>query len=147
MPVMQLSNIDSLIIIFPVDSNYCVTSLAPTRYAYNTTKCYTNQTMAPRISLAKTIPVPVLLPLLLSAINSQGPGVLARSTGPPASEPEYHDLVCDRMVPYHAQNDPQPGNGGYLIETDLPLSLNSVTGFTYLAGRTYKGKVGVILPH
>lgn len=83
--------------------------------------------------------------LLLSTINSQG--VLARSTGPPASEPdsEYHELVCDRMVPYHAQNNPQPGNGGYLIETDLPLPLDSVTGFTYLAGRTYKGKVGVIL--
>lgn len=92
-------------------------------------------TMAPQC-WAKTIPVL----LILSVINSQG--VLARSTGPPASEPEYHELVCDRMVPYHAQTDPQPGNGGYLIETDLPLSLNSATGFTYLAGRTYKGKVG-----
>ena len=65
---------------------------------------------------------------------------LCRSSGPPVSKPEYRDQVCNRMLPYHARLDPQPGNGGYLIETDLQLSSDPARKeFYFSAGQIYRG--------
>lgn len=57
------------------------------------------------------------------------------SAGPPAAQ--FFDQVCRRMTPNHGP-DPQPGNGGYLIDTDLPRI--SSTSYSYTAGQTYRGQ-------
>ena len=86
-----------------------------------------------RLSCHNLLVVSVVMLVLLAAASR----VTSRSTGPPASEPEYFDQVCKQMTPSHASLDPQSGNGGYLIDTNL--SHTGPAGFSYSAGQTYKG--------
>ena len=62
--------------------------------------------------------------------------VHARSSGPPVGE--NFDLVCNQMMPSHSSIAAQSGNGGYLIDTDLPL-VSANDGYSYTAGQTYRG--------
>ena len=60
-----------------------------------------------------------------------------RSSGPPAGEV----LVCEQITPGPPGHtaDPQFGNGGHAIVTDLPLSAAG-DFFEYQANVTYSGK-------
>ena len=61
--------------------------------------------------------------------------VHARFAGPPVGD--NFDLVCNQMMPSHGVAA-QSGNGGYLIDTDLPL-VSANDGYSYTAGQTYRG--------
>ena len=64
--------------------------------------------------------------------------VLALPTGLPIGGPGQFAQVCMRMTPAHAGIAPQPGNGGYVITTDLPF-INATEGYSYLAGQNATG--------
>lgn len=64
--------------------------------------------------------------------------LLAYTTGPPLA-------VCSNgLKPGSPHGElKQPGNGGFLIATDLPL--HSDGGFQYQAGQTYTGKLATYI--
>lgn len=66
--------------------------------------------------------------------------VLALPTGPPTTGPVQFAQVCMRMTPAHGGLIPQPGNGGYVITTDLPF-INATEGYSYMAGQNATGTV------
>ena len=61
--------------------------------------------------------------------------VLALPTGPPLQQ---FAQVCMLMTPAHSGIAPQPGNGGYVITTDLPF-INATEGYSYVAGQNATG--------
>ena len=67
-------------------------------------------------------------------------GVHANSVGPPAGA--NFNAVCVQMLPagHGTLAQAQPGSGGFLIDTDLPL-VSAQSGYSYTAGRTYTGTV------
>lgn len=70
--------------------------------------------------------------------------VQANRAGPPADT--RFDEVCTRMLPagHGTLEEAQPGSGGYLIGTNLPL-VSAQSGYRYTAGQTYTGKIIVKL--
>ena len=64
----------------------------------------------------------------------------ALPTGPPIGGPGQFAQVCIRMTPAHAGLAPQPGNGGYVITTDLPF-INATEGYSFVAGQNATGTV------
>ena len=60
-------------------------------------------------------------------------GAFSYPSGPPAS-------VCNDLRPGSPHGDPQAGNGGFLISTDLPVSQGNAGGYDYTAGRLYTGR-------
>ena len=62
--------------------------------------------------------------------------VHSRSTGPPLNVQNFN-LICSDMVPQHG-GTPQPGNGNYVINTNLTRISN--TSYSYTAGQTYAGR-------
>ena len=66
---------------------------------------------------------------LLLVVSLQG--CLAFSGGPPIS-------VCSTLRPMHP-GDPSSGNGGYVITTDIPMSI-AESGYAYVPNTTYTGR-------
>ena len=64
--------------------------------------------------------------------------VLALPTGPPLLNDQQFAQVCMLMTPAHSGIAPQPGNGGYVITTDLPF-INATEGYSYVAGQNATG--------
>ncbi len=71
--------------------------------------------------------------LLANAVH-----VFALPTGPPIGNAQQFAQVCMRMTPAHNGIAPQPGNGGYVITTDLPF-INATEGYSYVAGQNATG--------
>lgn len=70
--------------------------------------------------------------LVLGAVLLTTNYVYSLSAGPPLNQ-----QVCGELRPGHPGN-PQPGNGGYVITTDLPrISENE---YSYTANQTYTGQ-------
>lgn len=69
-------------------------------------------------------------------------GVQAFATGPPIDNDLRFNQVCVQMFPggHGSLEQAQPGSGGFLIETDLPL-MSAQSGYNYTAGQTYTGTV------
>lgn len=66
--------------------------------------------------------------------------VLARRAGPPliVGDAQRFNQICVLMTPLHGANAAQPGNGGYMITTDLPF-INATAGYSYVAGQNATG--------
>ena len=45
------------------------------------------------------------------------------------------------LRPGASHGDPQSGNGGFLISTDLPVSTSNGGGYDYAAGKLYTGRI------
>ena len=71
-------------------------------------------------------------------------GAFSYPGGPPTS-------ICNNSAevflrPGSSHGNPQAGNGGFLISTDLPISEgNDGGGYNYTAGRLYTGRL-IYLP-
>ena len=66
-------------------------------------------------------------------------GAFSYPGGPPTS-------ICSNspevfLRPGASHGNPQAGNGGFLISTDLPLSEDNAGGYNYTAGRLYTGRL------
>ena len=66
-------------------------------------------------------------------------GAFSYPGGPPTS-------ICNNspgvfLRPGASHGNPQAGNGGFLISTDLPLSEGNAGGYNYTAGRLYTGRL------
>ena len=63
--------------------------------------------------------------------------VISLPSGPPIGRPQQFDLVCRQLTPGHG-SPAQPGNGGYVITTNLTF-INATEGYSYVAGENASG--------